>query len=54
VHFFSVYGENTAQKWQEFWLFANAVCADNQYEEVVKMAMSLFEFIELHLKNSTV
>jgi heme oxygenase len=54
VHFFSVYGENTAQKWQEFWLFANAVCTDNQYEEVVKMAMSLFEFIELHLKNSTV
>jgi heme oxygenase len=54
VHFFSGYGENTAQKWQEFWLFANAVCAYSQYEEVVKMAISLFESIESHLKSSTV
>lgn len=54
VHFFNGYGENTAQKWQEFWLFANVVCANNQYEEVLKMAISLFESIELHLKNSTV
>jgi len=50
TRFFSGYGENTAQKWQEFWLFANTVCADNQYEEVAQMAMSLFESMELHLR----
>jgi heme oxygenase len=51
IHFFSGYGENTVQKWQEFWVFANKVCTVEQYEDVAKMAMSLFESIELHLKS---
>lgn len=48
IRFFSGYGENTAQKWQEFWEFANSVCTTEKYEAVAKMAVLLFELIALH------
>lgn len=53
IRFFTGYGENTVQKWQEFWMFANSVCTTSQYQDAAKMAMSLFESIELHLKEVT-
>lgn len=52
MQFFTGYGENTAQKWQEFWEFANTVCADIEYEEVAKMAVLLFELIKQHLQKT--
>jgi heme oxygenase len=48
--FFTGYGANNAQKWQEFWKFANNVCAAEQYEEVAKMAVLLFELLHLSMQ----
>ncbi len=53
IRFFSGYGANTDQKWQEFWEFANSVCTVEQYEDVGEMAVLLFELIELHLQETT-
>jgi heme oxygenase len=53
IRFFSGYSANTAQKWQEFWVFANSVCTVEQYEDVGEMAVLLFELIELHLQETT-
>ena len=53
IRFFSGYGANTAQKWQEFWVFANSVCTVEQYEDAGNMAVLLFELIELHLQETT-
>jgi heme oxygenase len=53
MRFFSGYGDNTAQKWQEFWVFANSVCSVEQYEDIGKMAILLFELIESHLQDTT-
>lgn len=52
IHFFTGYGANTAQKWQEFWAFANSVCTVEEYDAVAKMAILLFELLTLHLQNS--
>jgi heme oxygenase len=48
IRFFTGYGDNTAQKWQEFWGFANSVCTEVEYETVAKTARELFGCIELH------
>lgn len=53
MRFFSGYGDNTAQKWQEFWVFANSVCSVEQYEDIGKMAILLFGLIESHLQDTT-
>lgn len=53
MRFFNGYGDNTAQKWQEFWVFANSVCAVDQYDDVGEMAILLFGLIELHLQETT-
>ncbi len=52
TRFFTGYGENTAQKWQEFWGFANTVCTVEQYKEVAKMAVLLFELLTSHLQET--
>ena len=52
IRFFNGYGINTAQKWQEFWVFANTVCTVEQYEEAGEMAILLFGLIELHLQET--
>jgi heme oxygenase len=54
IRFFTGYGENTTQKWQEFWEFANTVCPVQQYQDVAKITTQLFESIELHFKFHTI
>ena len=49
LSFFSGYGELSAQRWQDFLMFADALCPKEEYEMASQTAVSLFVAIKRHL-----
>lgn len=49
LSFFSGYGTQSRQRWEEFLLFADLVCPKSEYETAQAAAVSTFEAIKNHL-----
>lgn len=47
--FYSIYGTETALRWEEFWQFADSTSSPDQYDLITEAAVTLFEAIRLHL-----
>ena len=47
--FFEVYGTLTAQRWNEFWQFANAHCPVEAHPVAAATAVAMFDAIQQHL-----
>ena len=50
--FFTGYGELSSQRWQEFLMFADALCPKEEYEIASQTAVSLFLAIKRHLDSA--
>lgn len=52
IRFFSGYGDQSRQRWEEFLQFADSQCPLAEYEEAVSTAVSIFNVIRKHLDSA--
>lgn len=51
ARFFAGHGDQTMNRWQEFWNFAADICSSSQLPAAKESATALFEIILLHLES---
>jgi len=49
LSFFAGYGDASAQRWEEFWQFADAQCPPAEFPDAARSAVQLFGLIKAHL-----
>ncbi|MES2264445.1 MAG: biliverdin-producing heme oxygenase [Pseudomonadota bacterium] len=51
-HFYTVYGEQTGRRWEEFLMFADAACPTSAYETAATTAIALFASLKQQLDDA--